>query len=471
VSAAVVEESRVVHVPGETGYKARVKSCVAALLLSFAWRGVLSAFDVPELNFTHRTLENGLAVYAIEEHATPTVAILVWYHVGSKDDPPKRSGFAHLFEHMMFKGTKNTAPETLDRLTEDVGGMNNAFTSDDVTVYHEVVPSHHLERLLWAEADRMGSLIVDDKNFRSEREVVKQEYRQSVDAEPYGRFGEEVLKRSFAVHPYKRTTIGSIPDLDAATLPDVHRFFASHYRPDNATLVVAGDFEPAQLNAWIDQYFAPLEKPSAPLRRVAVKEPPRKKEQRATMRDAAVPLPAFAATFLAPNGRSSDALPLELAVEMLASGESSRLHRMLVYEKGLAQSVEGEADLREDLGLVTFKVVLASGQTTKEVEEVFLSELARFVDTPPSAEELAKAKNRLLSHELRERETNQGKGMALGEAAVLLGDAARVNTDVARLMAITAEEVHEAVKPLLVPQNRLVLEVLPASPEKKGKRK
>jgi len=451
--------------------KKRVRAIVQSVCCSIAL-AAQAAPDVPELRFTHRTLPNGLAVYAVEEHATPTVAILVWYHVGSKDDPPKRSGFAHLFEHMMFKGTKNTAPETLDRLTEDVGGMNNAFTSDDVTVYHEVVPSHHLERLLWAEADRMGSLIVDDKNFRSEREVVKQEYLQSVDAEPYGRFEEEVLKRSFAVHPYKRTTIGSIADLNAATLADVRRFFASYYRPDNATVIVVGDFEPAQLDAWIDQYFAPLEKPSSPVRRVTVQEPPRKKEQRATMQDAAVPLPAFAATFLAPNARSDEAIPLELAVEMLAGGESSRLHRSLVYEKGLAQSVDATADFREDLGLLTFKVVLASGRKLQEVEAACFAEFDRLAAEPPQPAELLKAKNRLLSGLLHERETNQGKGLALGRAAVLLGDANRVNTDLTRLQAVTADEVHAALSNVLVPRNRLVLEVLPGERDtKKGKRK
>ena len=427
------------------------------------------ALEIAPLNFTHRPLANGLQVYAIEDHSTPTVAILVWYHVGSKDDPPKRSGFAHLFEHMMFKGTKNTAPETLDRLTEDVGGMNNAFTSDDVTVYHEVVPSHHLERLLWAEADRMSGLIVDEKNFRSEREVVKQEYLQRVEAEPYGRFEEEVQKRSFAAHPYKRTTIGSIPDLNAATLADVRAFFASYYRPDNATLIVAGDFEPAQLDAWIEQYFAPVKKPAVPIHRGAVKEPARKRQQRITMRDAAVPLPAFAATFLAPNARSDDALPLELALEMLAGGESSRLHRVLVYEKQLAQSVEAYADLREDLGLLTFKVVLASGRTPQPVEDACFAELAALTDAPPTLAELAKAKNRLLASQLHGRETNQGKGMALGQAAVILGDAERVNSDLVRLQGISAEEVHAALKKLLVKQNRLVLEVLPEAEPMKAK--
>jgi zinc protease len=171
---------------------------------------------VAPIVFRERTLANGLRVISARDKTTPTVAIQVWYHVGSKDDPPGRSGFAHLFEHLMFKRTRNMKDEMLDRLTEDVGGENNAYTSDDVTVYHEVVPSNYLQTLLWAEADRMSGLIVDDKNFKSERDVVKEEYRQSVLAPPYGKLGPLIAENSFAVHPYKRDTIGNIADLNAA---------------------------------------------------------------------------------------------------------------------------------------------------------------------------------------------------------------------------------------------------------------
>ena len=448
--------------------KLRTFSQLAALL---AGTTLAADLAIPPLHFTHRTLGNGLEVYAVEDHATPTVAITVGYHVGSKDDPAQRSGFAHLFEHMMFKGTKNMPPEMLDRLTEDVGGANNAYTEDDLTMYHEVVPSNHLERLIWAEAERMASLIVDEKNFRSEREVVKAEYLQSVEAAPYGRFAEDVQKKSFTTHPYKRTTIGSIADLNAATLDDVRKFHDTYYRPDNATLVVVGDFEPKQLDAWIDQYFGPVAKPVETIPRVTAKEPPRTKEQRIVTHDAAVPLPAFAVTFLAPDLRSDDALALDLAVEILAGGESSRLHRTLVYERQLAQSVEGDAGLREDLGLLAFKVVLASGHAPAEVEQACLAELDRLATTPPTDAELAKAKNRLLTARLHELETNEGKSLALGRAALLLHDAARVDADLARLQTVTAEQVHEALKNILTAANRLVLEVLPeaAQAAKKGK--
>src|ERR1043166_5198806 len=187
---------------------------------------------MPQLKFADRTLKNGLRVLSVEDHSSPTVAIQVWYHVGSKDDPDHRSGFAHLFEHIMFKSTKNMKAEMMDRLTEDVGGQNNAFTQDDVTVYYETVPSNYLETLLWAEAERLASLTVDDENFKSERAVVQEEYRQSVLAPPNGRLFYALDQKSFTAHPYKRPTIGSIEDLDAATIADVIKFHDTYYRPD-----------------------------------------------------------------------------------------------------------------------------------------------------------------------------------------------------------------------------------------------
>src|SRR6266404_7391049 len=207
---------------------------------------------LPRIDYRERTLANGLRVLSVADKSSPSVAINVWYHVGSKDDPDQRSGFAHLFEHIMFKSTKNMKSEMMDRLTEDVGGMNNAFTADDMTVYYEVVPSNYLETLLWAEGDRLSGLNVDDPNFKSERDVVKEEYRQSVLAPPYGKFSHLLQEKSFIQHPYKRPTIGSIEDLDAATLKDVQQFHSTYYRPDNATLVIVGDFEPKQLDAWVD---------------------------------------------------------------------------------------------------------------------------------------------------------------------------------------------------------------------------
>src|SRR4029079_10090918 len=268
---------------------------IAAALLSAIFLQAVSAQVVmPRINFQQQTLPNGLRVLSAVDHSSPTVAIQVWYHVGSKDDPAGRSGFAHLFEHIMFKATRNMKSEMMDRLTEDVGGFNNAFTNPDVTVYYEVVPSNYLETLLWAEGDRLSGLTVDEPNFKSERSVVQEEYRQSYLAPPYGMLEYLIEQQSFTTHPYKRPTIGSIEDLDAASLENVRNFHSTFYRPDNATLVVVGDFDPKQLDTWVDKYFGPISKPAITLPRVEVKEPDRSAERRITHYGANVPLPAIA---------------------------------------------------------------------------------------------------------------------------------------------------------------------------------
>ena len=280
---------------------------------------------IPPIQFKHRVLQNGLEVYSVQDRSTPTVAIHVWYRVGSKHDPEGRSGFAHLFEHMMFKTTKNMPAEMLDRLTEDVGGWNNATTYDDSTAYYEVVPSNYLETLLWAEADRMGWLTVDQTNFGSERDVVKEEYRFRILAPPYGRLFYAIEKNSFVKHPYRRPGIGSIEELDAATIDDVRAFHTTFYRPDNAVLVVAGDFEQQQLDAWIDKYFTKIDRPAMEIPKVTIAEPARAEEKRVDEYAPNVPLPALALTWLAPPAGHEDAVPLFVAATLLSDGNSSRL--------------------------------------------------------------------------------------------------------------------------------------------------
>ena len=405
-----------------------------------------TALSFPKLDYTHRVLDNGLEVYAIEDHSTPTVAIQVWYRVGSKDDPPGRSGFAHLFEHMMFKSTKNMPAEMLDRLTEDVGGFNNATTFDDSTPYYEVVPSNYLETLLWAEAERMGSLTVDEVNFRSERDVVKEEFRYRVLAPPYGRLFYSIVKHSFDRHPYRRPGIGSIEELDAATIEDVRRFHATHYRPDNAVLIVAGDFDPAQLQKWVDKYFAPIPKPDTKIPRVDVEEPQRKEEKRVVERVPNVPLPAVALTWLAPAASHADAAALEVATAILSRGESSRLYQSLVYRQNLAVEVEAAAELNQDLGFAGVLAIMASGHTAEEGEKALRAEVKALQEKPVPAAELEKAKNLLLTDALRDRETNNGKAFALGQAIVLEGDPAAVNRSLAELEAVTPADVQRVMR-------------------------
>ncbi|HUQ34312.1 MAG TPA: pitrilysin family protein [Pyrinomonadaceae bacterium] len=418
---------------------------------------------VPRLNFKERTLSNGLRVLSAEDHSSPTVAINVWYHVGSKDDPEGRSGFAHLFEHMMFKSTKNMKSEMMDRLTEDVGGNNNAFTADDVTVYYEVVPSNYLETLIWAESDRLATLNVDEGNFTSERAVVQEEFRQSYVTPPYGKLRLLIEQKSFTTHPYKRPGIGNIEELAAASIQDVRRFHDTYYRTDNATLVVVGDFDQKQLDSWVDKYFARISKPNTPLPRVQIKEPARTAEKRYMEYGTNVPLPAVAITYLAPPQASDDAVALTVADAILSNGTSSRLNQSLVYTQQLAQDATSILDLREDPALFQLRVVLASGKKPEEAERSLLAEIKRVQDQPVSAAELEKAKNLLVTNQLRERETNNGKALALGNAAVLLGDPNRVNTDIERLQKVSAADVQRVMRKYISDTNRVVIYYLPQS--------
>jgi zinc protease len=426
---------------------------------------------MPKINYRERTLSNGLRVYTLEDHSSPTVSIQMWYHVGSKDDPEGRSGFAHLFEHMMFKSTKNMKSETMDRLTEDVGGFNNAFTADDMTVYFDVVPSNYLETLIWAEADRLGSLTIDEPSFKSEREVVKEEYRESYLSRPYGKLDLLIQQKSFTKHPYKRPGIGSIEELDAATLADVKSFHRTFYRPDNATLVVAGDFDQKQLDSWIDKYFGRIPKADAPLPRVTVKEPERTKEARYVEYGEHEPLPAVAISYLAPPQTSEDTAALRVAGAILSAGESSRLYLSLIYKQQLASQIDADTDFREDTGLFLLKATMATGKTAEEGEKALLAELKRLQTEPVPAAELQKAKNQLITERLKARETSNGKAFALGEAAVLLGDANRVNTDNDRLMNVTAEDVQRVMKKYFTDTNRVVIYFLPKNPMPEGDNK
>ncbi|WP_306286358.1 pitrilysin family protein [Sphingomonas sp. Ant20] len=286
-------------------------------------------------------LANGLRVYAIRDTATPNVSVQVWYDVGSKDDPKGRSGFAHMFEHLMFKSTRNLVSEQMDRLTEDVGGYNNASTNDDYTNYYEVVPANHLQRLLFAEADRMASLVVEPKSFASERDVVKEELRQSTLARPYGKlFSLYYPALAYVRHPYARGTIGSLENLEAAGIDDVRAFHATYYRPDNAVLVVSGNFEPAQLDRWIDTYFAPIKKPSGEIPRVTVAEPARTQAVTRTVYEPNTPLPAVLISYHIPADRAADIPALSLLKAILSEGESSRLYESVVYRDQLAQSAD-----------------------------------------------------------------------------------------------------------------------------------
>jgi zinc protease len=417
----------------------------------------VAAQTVAPLNFKERMLPNGMKVISLKDNSSPTVTVQVWYKVGSKDDPEGRSGFAHLFEHMMFKSTKNMESEKLDRLTEDVGGFNNASTWDDFTNYYEVIPSNYLETLLWAESDRMVNLNVDQKNFDSERDVVKEEFRQRILASPYGRFFYNITKETFAVHPYKRPGIGSIEELDAATLDDVRSFYQTFYRPDNATLIVVGNFDEAQFNGWVDKYFGRLQKPSGTIPRVTAVEPDKTAEKRVTVYAPNVPLPAIGISFLAPPAKSPDTAALQVAQAILSGGQSSRLYQELVYKQQIAQDAGISAENQMDKGLFAFYAIGASGKKIEDVEKSLVAEIKKLQTAPPTAQEIEKAKNKLITDALSARETNDGKGFALGYAETIYGSAAEVNNSIEKLRKVTAADVQNAMKKYFADNNRVVL--------------
>jgi zinc protease len=412
----------------------------------------------PPIAFTMRTLANGMKVYSAVDRGTSNVTVQVWYGVGSKDDPQGRSGFAHLFEHLMFLRTKNMPSTYLDRLTEDVGGYNNASTWEDFTNYYEVVPANHLERLLWAEADRMGSLEVEASSFRSERDVVKEEFRQSILADPYGRlFGLALPMATFKVHPYKRPGIGNIAELNAATLADVKAFHETFYRPDNAALIVVGNFDQAQFDAWVDRYFGPLKAPDRPLPRVTTVEPPRNGPGEVDAYGPTVPLPAVAITWLAPARSSPDAPALRVLGQILSKGDSSRLYSKLVYQDQIAQSVFGDESLIQQPSYFYAGAIMAGGKTLEQGEAAVRAEMGRLRDQPVSDAELAKAKTLLTTAELKDRQAVDDKASVLGFALMWEGDAARANDEIARIQTVTAADVQRVAKTYLADDLRMVI--------------
>ena len=416
-----------------------------------------AALKIPPIAFTERTLANGLQVIAVPNSASPTVSVQVWYHVGAKDDPAGRSGFAHLFEHLMFKTSAHLKAEQFDRMTEDVGGSNNAFTSNDVTGYTDLVPSNHLEVLLWAEAERMSNLNVAQPNFVSERAVVEEEYRQRILAAPYGRFANAIPQAAYQVHPYRRPSIGSIDDLEAATLADVVAFHATYYRPDNATLVVAGDFDARQLDAWVDRYFARVPRPAAPLPRVTATEPAWASERSVTVTGPNVPLPAVALVWLAPPVTSADAVALQVAGALLSGGESSRLNQSLVYRAQIASQASFDADLRAGPGLLIASATAASGKPLAAVQQALLAEVLRLAQRPVGAAELAKVKTQVLTAALLQRQTPEGLASAVADAAVLGGGAEHANTDLVALQDVSAADVQRVMQRYVARPHKLSL--------------
>ncbi|MFC5344739.1 M16 family metallopeptidase [Brevundimonas staleyi] len=448
--------------------KSRLLSAVAALALLSGAPAIAQAqtapasVEVPPLGFVKRTLANGMDVYTSRDTSTSNVTVQVWYRVGSKDDPQNRSGFAHLFEHLMFKATKDFPDETFDRLTEDVGGANNAFTSDDVTAYHETIPANHLERLIFAEASRLSSLVVDEAVFESERDVVKEEYRQGVLANPYGRMRLFLPMLLFKESPYRRSTIGSIEDLDAATIEDVRRFHATFYRPDNAVLIVAGNFDQAELDGWIDRYMAPITNPNRPLEVTDAREPEPTGPREMTVRAPNVPLPAIVRAWPTVPYGHPDRAALTVLDGVLSTGESSRLYRSLVYEQQIAAQAGSSPDFSQQAGYLMTQAIMSDGHTVDEGLTALNAEIAKFRDAPVTEAELTEAKNELIADALRGRETVQDRANVLGWTLINTNDASVADREIAEIQAVTAADIQRVARRYLTDERSVTLRYLSA---------
>src|SRR6195256_5289378 len=420
-----------------------------------------AAVRPPRLAYQIATLPNGLTIVLEEDHSTPIVHLQLTYHVGSKNKEPGRTGFAHLFEHLMFKGSKNVEAEGHTSMIASVGGQSNAYTTDDETVFWETVPAHYLPLSLWLEADRMATLRIDKDTFANERDVVKEERRMRVDNQPYGRLNEIIYDQAFTVHPYKHATIGSMQDLEAASVEDVRDFYKTFYVPVNATLVIVGDFETAQALRLANNYMARVPKSDRVVPRDIPQEPPQTKEKRVTLQEP-WPLPAVVVAYHVTKDGNPDSYPLHIAAKVLSDGQTSRIYKKLVYEKQMAVAAFGNANLIEDPNLFYAVAIVAPGHTPEEVAEALIAELDRLKTEPITAHELQRTKNQFARDYIMGRESDQQKAGQLSHAVVIHNDVKTADAEFDIFQNMTAAEVQRVARTYFRPENRLVLTLLPS---------
>ena len=412
--------------------------------------------EVAPIAFRERRLANGLRVITLRDTTTPNVAVSVWYEVGSKHDPEGRSGFAHLFEHILSRKTRNMPYNMINRLTEDVGGQRNASTWYDRTNYYEIVPARYLQTMLWTHAERMALPVVDEQVFETERNVVKEEFRQRVLAPPYGRLRLLLNEHGWDRMPHRRPGIGSIEQLDAATLADARAFHEAYYGPDTATLIVSGNFDEAELQRWVDRYFAAIPARASKVSLAIPQRDPMPTTRRAvTMYAPNVPLPVAGSSWRIPGSSHADMAALSVLDYILTEGDSSRLNRSLVYDKQIATSIAGDFSDVEEQGYYAPYAIVSGGKSVEAVEAALAAEIGRVRDAPVTAAELAEAKTELLASSLRERETFSGRAFELGEALVRTGDPRAADKRLAAVQRVTAADVQRVARKYLAADARL----------------
>ena len=429
-----------------------------AIVGSVTLRG---AIRPPKFDYQITTLDNGLTVILSEDHSTPIVNFQLWYHVGSKNEPPGRTGFAHLFEHLMFKGSHNVAPEQHLTMVARVGGDGNAFTTEDATVFFETVPSQYLPLILWLEADRMATLRIDQTALDSEREVVKEERRWRYENEPFGLLSEIVYDNAFTTHPYKHTPIGSMADLEAASIEDVQAFFDTYYVPENATLTLVGDFETANALQMIEHYFGRVPPAARPVPRDIPQEPPPGGERRLTVEADNWPLPTVVVAHPITYDGHPDAYPLHILSKILSDGQSSRIYRRLVYEQQVAVSAFGQGNIIEDPHLFYAVAIVQPGRAVDETASALIAELNRMRSELPGDDELQRAKNQFARDYVIGRMTNDQKASHLAHAAVIHDDVTTADGEFDIFMNVTKDDVQRVAQTYFRDDNRLVLTIMP----------
>jgi len=416
-----------------------------------------------QVAFEKTTLSNGLDVILHEDHSLPMVSVNIWYHVGSKDEVPGKTGYAHLFEHLMFEGSKNHNSSFFEPLTE-VGAALNGSTSVDRTNYWENVPSNYLELALWLESDRMGFLLdaLDQQRFDIQRDVVKNERRQSYENRPYGMAGLRIQEALYpAPHPYHWPTIGYHEDLDVAELEDAHSFFRQYYTPSNASLAIAGDFKPQHAIDLVKRYFEDIP-PGEGLRRINRTDSSLQGRVELTLYDRVLVPRIFLAWPTVPKFHQDEA-PLAVLADILGNGKTSRLYRSLVYSQQAAQRVSAHHDDQEIAGDFSIDVTASEGRSCAEIEEIVQRELELVCSHPPTSEELTRSKNRVEWHHTRQMASIGGFGgraNRLNSFNVLAGDPDRINHDMERYLSVDAEDVMRVANTYLG-DNQVRLTVMP----------
>lgn len=417
----------------------------------------------PPLKYETFTLPNGLTFIVHEDHSTPIVAVDTWYDVGSANEAVKRSGFAHLFEHLMFQETANMEKGDFSKYMDAAGTSNNGTTNNDRTMYYEVVPSNRINLALWMEADRMARLKITEDNFKREREVVKEERRMRIDNAPYmnGFLMLDTLHSDY--QPYRHTVIGTMDDLNAARTQDVINFHNQYYVPNNATMVLAGDITLAQAKQYANQYFTaiPRGQTAIPEMPVASVVPRTDGERRFKVEDKLASVPMLVLGYTTPPHNNNDSYALSILANILGRGESSRLNQAIVKDAKVANFVGAFSDSRAKGGYLGVQAQPTQGNDVAKLEELIYAQIDKVRNEGITPPELDKAKRQFVAGQIIGRQTVFAKAEALQHARFMHGDLEAVNTDLARFNAVTADDIRRVAQKYLTPANRTVITIVP----------